>query len=119
MRTNFIKHILFSAIALFSMSVVAQDTLSSPELVKRLYDIEYLATVPEKGEQSGNFSSYDRRSKYDTSTQTYVQWGANGDGTGFIRKEEDGIVVFEKEGPWCYLVFLECLSQRRAHQNIH
>ena len=29
----------------------------------------------------------------------YKQWAANGDVSGNIRKEGDGIVVFEKNGP--------------------
>ncbi|MBR4372091.1 MAG: hypothetical protein IKS92_13660, partial [Victivallales bacterium] len=41
------------------------ETLSYGDLVKRLTDMEYLATFPAKGETMAQFSSYDRRSKYD------------------------------------------------------
>ncbi len=77
----------------------AQDALTYSSLVSRYYDLEFLATIPEFGENSGNFSSYDRHSKYDETTKTYIQWEANDDGSGYIRKEGDDIVVFEKEGP--------------------
>jgi hypothetical protein len=77
----------------------AQVTLTYGSLVSRLNDLEYLATIPEVGENSGNFSSYDRHSKYDETTKTYIQWEANDDGSGYIRKEGEDIVVFEKDGP--------------------
>jgi len=51
------------------------------------------------GENSGNFSSYDRHSKYDETAKTYIQWEANDDGSGYIRKEGDDIVVFDQDGP--------------------
>ena len=76
-----------------------QVKLTYPDVIKRLYDMEYLATPPGKGEQSGNFSSFDRQATYSPTTKTYENWGANSDGTGFIRKEGNGIVVFEKDGP--------------------
>lgn len=45
-------------------------------------------------------SSFDRASKYDPQTDTYISWGANDDGTGCIRRMADGgIVAFESEGP--------------------
>ena len=61
--------------------------------------MEYLATPPQDGEQSGSFSSFDRSSKYNYESDTYEQWESGRDGSGFIREEKDGIVVFEKEGP--------------------
>ena len=39
-----------------SNSIEAQDTLAYKDLVYRLYDMEYLATPPEKGEKAGSFS---------------------------------------------------------------
>ena len=78
---------------------LAQEKLSYPDLIERLYDFEYLATPPHLGERSGNFSSYDRKSKYNPELDTYENWNANRDGTGFIRKEEDNQVIFEKKGP--------------------
>ena len=96
MKKRVLIQILVSGIFTFCFS---QEKLTYPDLVKRLYDMEYLATPPEHGEQSGNFSSFDRSSSYNPKTETYDQWEAGNDGTGYIRKEGNGIVVFEKDGP--------------------
>ena len=79
----------------------AQQELTYVDLVKRLTDLEYLATVPAPGEQCAQWSSYDRRSRYDAATGKYVGWDANGDGNGIIRKEGDKQVLAEMEGPGC------------------
>jgi hypothetical protein len=60
--------------------------LSYRDLIARLTDMRRLATPPLLGERSGTFSSFDRRSRYDASTQQYLDWDANNDGTGFIRE---------------------------------
>lgn len=73
--------------------------LSYRDLIARLTDMRRLATPPLLGERSGTFSSFDRRSRYDASTKQYLDWDANNDGTGFIREEDGGIVVFESDGP--------------------
>lgn len=73
--------------------------LSYTDLVHRLVDLERLAIPPDEREQGGCFSSYDRRSRYNTSTQAYEAWDANDDGSGFIRSEGDCIVAFEHAGP--------------------
>lgn len=77
----------------------AQKTFTYPDLVYRLVDMEYLAQPPLEGEVSGNFSSYDRRAKYDNENGMYQKWDANGDGGGFLRKEDEAIVAFEADGP--------------------
>ena len=70
------------------------------DLLNRVDDLRLLSTVPMPGEVSGSMSSYDRRSRYDSDTDTYCDWAANDDGTGCIRRLEDGtIVAFESEGP--------------------
>ena len=79
----------------------AQPELTYVDLVKRLTDLEYLATVPAPGEQCAQWSSYDRRSRYDAATGKYVGWDANGDGNGIIRKEDGKLVLAEMEGPGC------------------
>ena len=62
--------LLASAVALF-MAVyplgthAANRSLSYVDLVHRLTDLEYLATIPASGEQCAQWSSYDRRSRYD------------------------------------------------------
>ncbi len=50
------------------------------------------------------WSSYDRSSRYDAATDTYVNWDANGDGfggTGNMRMEGEQKVLAEMTGPGC------------------
>jgi len=75
--------------------------LTYVDLVQRLTDLEYPATLPALGETCAQWSSYDRRSRYDEATGQYVGWDANGDGNGVIRKEGDQLVFAEMEGPGC------------------
>ncbi len=79
----------------------ADQTLSYVGLVHRLTDLEYLATIPARGEHGAQYSSYDRKSRYDVRTDQYVAWDANGDGDGIIRKEGDKLVLAEMQGPGC------------------
>ena len=79
----------------------AQQELTYVDLVKWLTDLEQLAATPAPGEQCAQWSSYDRRSRYDAATGKYVDWDANGDGNGIIRKEGDKLVLAEMEGPGC------------------
>ena len=79
----------------------AQQELTYVDLVKRLTDLEHLATVPAPGEQCAQWSSYDRRSRYDAATGKYIDWDANGDGNGIIRKEGDKLVLAQMAGPGC------------------
>ncbi|MBO0994915.1 glycoside hydrolase family 172 protein [Bacillus sp. SD088] len=74
-------------------------SLSYRDLVKKLYDLSALSVPPMVGEKSGSFSSYDRSSKYSEETNLYENWGANDDGSGYIRKEGDSIVALELDGP--------------------
>ncbi len=69
------------------------------DLIPRLFDLERLAEPPAPGERSGCYSSYDRRSHYDSATDTYKHWDANDDGSGYIRTEDEWIVAFEHAGP--------------------
>jgi hypothetical protein len=77
----------------------AAETLTYVDLVNRLTDLEHLATLPAPGEKCRQWSSYDRRSKYDELSGKYINWAANGDGTGIIRKDGDDLVFAEMEGP--------------------
>ncbi len=72
---------------------------SYADLASRICDLDALAVPPQPGEKSGNISSYDRASAYDEAAGLYVNWGANGDGGGCIRKEGEAQVVAELEGP--------------------
>lgn len=73
--------------------------LTYVDLARRLTNLEHLATLPAPGEQGKQWSSWDRRSQYDTASGRYVDWAANGDGTGIIRKEGDELVFAEIAGP--------------------
>lgn len=77
----------------------AETTLDYASLARRLHTLEHLASPPVPGERSGNFSSFDRASRYLPDEGRYEQWGANNDGRGFIRQEGKGIVVAEMDGP--------------------
>ena len=76
-----------------------QDKLSYSDIAGRLYGLQRLAEPPGKGEQSGNWSSFDRGARYDKKTAHYVNWHANRDGGGFIRREGSSIVATEMKGP--------------------
>ncbi|MGB2866224.1 MAG: glycoside hydrolase family 172 protein, partial [Sedimentisphaerales bacterium] len=77
----------------------AAERLTYVDLVGRLTDMEHLATLPTAGEKCVQWSSYDRRSQYDSASGKYIDWSANGDGDGIIRKEGDRQVFAEIEGP--------------------
>jgi len=79
----------------------AAETLTYPDLVSRLTDMEHLAVLPPAGEKGALASSYDRKSKYDEATDSYIAWDANADGGDSIRKEGEGIVMAEIQGPGC------------------
>ena len=89
--------LVFGAAAL--QAFAAEPGLTYVDLVRRLIDLEYLATVPAPGEFCAQWSSYDRASKYDVMSGKYAKWDANGDGGGYIRKEGDKLILAEMEGP--------------------
>lgn len=78
-----------------------EQKLSYIDLVHRITDLEYLATLPALGDQCAQWSSYDRKSRYDVATDKYINWDANGDGNGIMRKEGDQSVMAEMQGPGC------------------
>ncbi len=96
-------HVLIGCILAFSLSATAQTAgplkLTYIDLVNRLTDLEYPATLPAPGEKCLQWASWDRASKYDEATGQYIKWDANGDGNGIIRKEGDELVFAEIEGP--------------------
>ena len=55
----------------------AAERLTYIDLVGRLTDLEYLATLPADGEKCAQWSRYDRRSKYDSASVKYIDWAAN------------------------------------------
>ncbi|HNT34860.1 MAG TPA: DUF2961 domain-containing protein, partial [bacterium] len=98
------SHSTFLVFALSLLSLVSSAggrELTYEELVYRMIDLEKISVLPEDGENCAQWSSYDRRSQYDSESDRYVEWSANGDGDGFIR-EEDGVqVLAEMDGPGC------------------
>jgi hypothetical protein len=74
-------------------------TYTYVDLVNKLTDLEGLAVLPPPGEKCQQASSYDRASKYDPTTDRYIEWGANNDCCGFIREENGKQVWAEIEGP--------------------
>ncbi|MHB1034301.1 MAG: glycoside hydrolase family 172 protein [Pirellulales bacterium] len=82
-------------------SAAAAETLTYVDLVKKLTDLEGLAVLSEPGWKCGQWSSYDRKSRYDEASKKYVDWNANTDGNGSIREEGDKLVLAEMEGPGC------------------
>jgi len=75
------------------------EPLTYLDLIGRLTDMEHLAVLPAEGEKCQQWSSYDRASRYDETTGGYINWSANGDGNGIIRKEGNVQVFAEIEGP--------------------
>lgn len=76
-----------------------QERMTYRDVIHQLVDLERLAVLPTIGEKAGQWSSYDRRSRYDTTTNMYLDWSANDDGQGFIRLENGKKVLAEMEGP--------------------
>ena len=87
---------------LSSLSALSQTvSYSYSDLVSRLTNLEYLATLPVTGDRCALFSSYDRGSYYNTNTGQYVNWDANNDCCGIIRTEGANSVLAEMTGPGC------------------
>ncbi|GAG28113.1 unnamed protein product, partial [marine sediment metagenome] len=82
-----------------SSLVAAAEKFTYIDLINRLTDLEHLATLPAPGENCAQFSSYDRKSKYEEKSGRYIDWLANADGDGIIRKKGDKLVFAEMEGP--------------------
>jgi hypothetical protein len=81
------------------------QTLTYPDLVDRLYDLQHLATPPGPDEKGALASSYDRKSQYDATNDKYLNWAANGDGNfggaQFRTMEGDKVVLMDVQGPGC------------------
>lgn len=102
MRTSCISSIVSTfviCVFLGTCPASAAERLTYVDLVSRLTDLEHLATLPAAGEKCAQWSSYDRKSKFDAASGKYIDWAANGDGDGIIRREGDVQVFAEIEGP--------------------
>ncbi len=100
-RIVLIASVALTLTAMMGNRATAQQILTYPDLVHRMIDLEHLATLPPKGETVKQWASWDRGSQYDALAEKYVNWAANGDGNGLIRKEGDREVMAEMEGPGC------------------
>ena len=98
---KFVPIVTLLACILCATCAQAQDKLTYVDLVKRLTDLEGLAVLPQPGEKCLQWASWDRNAKYDEKTGKYVNWSANGDGAGIIRREDGRIVMAEMKGPGC------------------
>lgn len=111
---------LFGIVLFLTQMGVAQ-TLTYIDLIDRLSNMDYLSTLPEPGQECRQWSSYDRSSRYDEKTGTYVNWDANGDGfggSGWIRKENGKLVLAEIEGPGCIWRIFSATPQK-GHVRIY
>ncbi len=75
--------------------------VSYKQLAGRLVDMEGLAELPLRGGSCGQFSSYDRASRYDAENDKYIEWDSNADGEGYLRREGERFVLAEMSGPGC------------------
>ena len=100
-NTPVVQTLTFGLILVCGSLWAAEQEFTYVDLVKRLTDLEQLATLPAPGDQCAQWSSYDRASRYDAATGKYIGWDANGDGDGIIRKEGDKLVLAEMDGPGC------------------
>lgn len=87
------------AASLAVASAVAEDRVAYRDLVGRLTDLERLATPVVAGEKTAASTSHDRGATYDAKTDRYQNWSANADGGGCIRREGDGQVMVDLQGP--------------------
>ena len=104
MRKTSLLIILVTGLLICGNECFGREEFSYVDLIGRLTDLEYPATLPAVGEECMQWSSYDRSSKYDETTGKYVNWEANSDGfggRGWIREEGGELVLAEMEGPGC------------------
>ena len=63
---KYLQFILPAILLIFCKS--ENNIITYPSLVNRLIDLKALAVLPENGEESAMWSSYDRKSKIDPAT---------------------------------------------------
>ena len=95
MKTNLLLILLFP----FLIVCAECKVLTYENIISKIYDLPALAELPEKGEKGALFSSYDRKSKYDDKSDSYINWYANADWAGVVRQEGKNVVLAEIDGP--------------------
>ncbi len=83
-------------------SASAAVSLTYEDLLAHLTDLDRLPAI-EPGVYCRQFSSYNRASKYDQATDTYIDWDANRDSGYYLRVDpqtNEGVMA-EMEGPGC------------------
>ncbi|WP_343486277.1 glycoside hydrolase family 172 protein [Allomuricauda sp. d1] len=115
-----IQIIGFVALLILSTCQKEEKTVSYADLVNRLTDLKSLAELPVAGEKSAMWSSYDRDSKIDSTSDKFIDWDANNDGfkPQYIRKEGDNEVLAEMTGPGA-IVRIWSASPRKGKVNIY
>ena len=93
-------------VAMTEVSSLRADTMTYPDLVDRLTDLQHLATPPPPGERTELASSYDRHSIYDAAKDQYIGWDANSDGDcggdALATHDSEGrLVMADIKGPGC------------------
>ncbi len=76
-------------------TAVAVHAMTYVDILRQMRDLEHLAALPAPGVKTAQNSSYDRASRYDAGSDTYVNWGANGDADGMV----SGNVMADIQGP--------------------
>ena len=75
-------------------------TVAYADLAARMVDLEGLAAAAPAGETCSESSAYNKASKYDAETDTYVDWDANWDeGLDAPRSADGGYVIADLTGP--------------------
>ena len=71
------------------------------DIVKRTYDMSYLATKPRPGEGGQEVTSTDPSAIYNEATGQYENWDANADNTGYVGVNPDNgyRILADLEGP--------------------
>lgn len=97
---RFLARLVLAGGLLMCSCAIASETLTYSNLLLRVVDLDRLPYLV-RGEACDQFSSYDRRSRYDEATDKYIDWDANGDSGNYIRFDADTgeDVMAEMEGP--------------------
>ncbi|MDP2895703.1 MAG: DUF2961 domain-containing protein [bacterium] len=97
---SFLAALVVAGGLLMCSCAIAGETFTYSDLLMRVVDLDRLPYFVE-GEECDQFSSYDRRSRYDEATGKYIDWDANGDSGNYIRFDADTgeDVMAEMKGP--------------------